>query len=56
MRDVKIPYSHFSPNLTFQGKAWNKISFFAKEGTKEEDAVTASERALCYHNVKHSLS
>jgi hypothetical protein len=36
---------------------WNRVtSVFVKEGTNEEHAVTAKEFALCYHNVKHSLS
>jgi hypothetical protein len=35
---------------------WNIIgSVFAKEGTSNEQAVIASELALCYHNVKHNL-
>jgi hypothetical protein len=36
---------------------WNRItSIFVKEGTREEHSVIASELALCYHNVEHSLS
>jgi hypothetical protein len=31
-------------------------SFFIKEGTSEELAVTASELSSCYHNVKHRLN
>jgi hypothetical protein len=47
---------HYSLNLTFYDRTWNTIiSFFVKEGTSEEHAVTASELALCYHNVKHSI-
>jgi hypothetical protein len=43
----KIPYSHYSLNLTFQGKTWNRItSAFVKVGTSEEHADIASELAL----------
>jgi hypothetical protein len=35
---------------------WNRITYFyVKEGTSEEQDVTAIELALCYHKVKHSL-
>jgi hypothetical protein len=35
---------------------WNRTTFFfVIDGTSEKHAVIASELALCYHNVKHSL-
>jgi hypothetical protein len=33
----------------------DRFTFFLKEGTSEEHAVTASELALCYLNMKHCL-